>query len=93
MAPLGTSAVHVEGAAPDDGGRGASDPRLAKFDATTFGVKWGTRLGHDGELNVRLERYSQQGDGPGGVPTQLQGLDLYPGLNAWLVQGGFRLLF
>jgi hypothetical protein len=71
----------------------SADPRLAKFDATTVGIKWGTRVGHAGELNIRLEQYSQKGSGPDVVPTQLQGLDLYPGLKAWLVQGGFRFLF
>jgi hypothetical protein len=71
----------------------SADPRLAHFDASTFGIKWGTRIGRDGEWNVRLEQYQQTGSGPAVVPAQLQGLNLYPGLKAWLLQGGLHYAF
>jgi len=71
----------------------SADPRLAEFDATTWGLKWGHRYGRDGEFNVRIEQYTQTGNGPAAVPAQLQGLDVYPGLKAWLLQGGLRLVF
>jgi hypothetical protein len=71
----------------------SADPRLAKFDAATYGIKLGLPFGRDGEWNVRLEQYSQTGSGPAVVPAQLQGLNLYPGLKAWLLQGGLRYAF
>jgi hypothetical protein len=71
----------------------SADPRLAKFDATTAGLKFGIPMEGGGEFSLRVERYVQKGNGPATVPTQLQGLNLYPGLQAWIVQGGLSASF
>jgi hypothetical protein len=42
------------------------------------------------EFSVRLEYYRQIQDQRVAAPVLLQGLDLYPGLNAILVQFGWR---
>jgi len=68
----------------------SADPRLAKFNAVTLGVKLGVEFARNSEFNVRIEGYEQKGDGPAVVPTQLQGLDLYPGLRALILQAGLR---
>lgn len=71
----------------------SSDPRLAQFDAKTVGLKFGYAPSRTQEFTLRVEQYSQTGNGPNNVPTQLQGLDLYPGLKAIIVQAGFRFEF
>lgn len=72
----------------------SSDSRLGAFHALTYGLKYGSsladRFGRErSELTVRVEYYRQtlQGTVPG--PGALQGLNLYPGLQAILVQFGF----
>ena len=72
----------------------SADPRLAAFHALTYGVKYGFGLGdklhrEGSEFTVRLEYYQQTLDIRTPVPAALQGLDLYPGLKAVLVQFGF----
>jgi hypothetical protein len=72
----------------------ASDPRLADFHALTYGLKYGFGLGDKlhrpgSEFTVRLEYYQQTLDIRTPQPAALQGLDLYPGLKAVLVQFGF----
>jgi hypothetical protein len=75
-------------------GYASADPRLASFTGRTFGLKYGIPVGSDGgELSLRAERYSQRGSGPSNVPVGLQGLDLYPGMTATIVQLGLRLNF
>ena len=71
----------------------SADPRLAAFDANTLGLKFGTSLGQNSEFSIRVERYTQTGNGPANVPPGLQGLNLYPGLQAWMVQGGLSSVF
>lgn len=71
----------------------SADPRLAAFNANTIGIKFGVPVGPGSEVSFRVERYIQKGNGPATVPTQLQGLDLYPGLKSWIVQGGLRFSF
>jgi len=72
----------------------SSDDRLGAFHALTYGVKYGMDLGdrfgrQNAEFTVRAEYYRQtmQERAPG--PGSLQGLNLYPGLQAILIQFGF----
>ncbi len=71
----------------------SADPRLAAFTGQTFGLKYGIAVGRDGEVNVRAERYTQRGSGPDNPPPGLQGLDLYPGMQAYMLQLGLRFTF
>jgi len=71
----------------------SADPRLAAFDASTVGLKFGVPMGAGSEFSVRVERYLQKGRQAPSIPAQLQGLDLYPGLRAWIVQGGLSASF
>jgi hypothetical protein len=73
----------------------SSDSRLGEFHALTYGVKYAQKLPGLGsraesEINVRAEYYQQTFDERIPVPAGLQGLDLYPGLKAILVQFGWR---
>ena len=73
----------------------ASDSRLGAFHALTYGVKYAQKLAGVGsraesEFSIRAEYYQQTFDDRMPVPTSLQGLDLYPGLKAILVQIGWR---
>jgi Protein of unknown function (DUF3570) len=72
----------------------SADSRLAAFHAFTYGLKYGFSLGdklhrQGSEFTVRLEYYQQTLDIRTPVPAALQGLDLYPGLKAIMVQFGF----
>jgi hypothetical protein len=69
----------------------SADQRLGAFDARTYGLKYAVKFDDsNSELSVRLEYYQQtQRDRPPG-PGVLEGLDLYPGLKAILLQGGWR---
>jgi len=71
----------------------SADPRLAAFHAQTLGVKYGLPISDTGEASLRVERYAQNGSGPATALPGLQGLDLYPGLRAWIVQLGLRATF
>ena len=73
----------------------SSDSRLAAFHAVTYGVKYAQKLAGLGgrpesEISIRAEYYQQTLDVRTPVPEALQGLDLYPGLKAVLVQVGWR---
>jgi hypothetical protein len=73
----------------------ASDSRLAAFHAVTYGVKYAQKLPGLGsrpesEISIRAEYYQQTLDVRTPVPQALQGLDLYPGVKAVLVQIGWR---
>ena len=76
-------------------GYASSDQRLAAFHALTYGLKYGVKLEDSedqssSELSVRLEYYRQTPDSARAAPGSLQGLDLYPGLKAILLQVGWR---
>jgi hypothetical protein len=72
----------------------SADPRLAAFNGRTLGLKYGVPVGSNGgELSLRAERYVQRGSGPANPPPGLQGLDLYPGMSAWILQAGVRFTF
>ena len=73
----------------------SSDSRLAAFHAMTYGVKYAQKLAGIGgrpesEISIRAEYYQQTLDIRTPVPEALEGLDLYPGLKAVLVQVGWR---
>jgi hypothetical protein len=73
----------------------SADSRLGAFRALTYGVKYAQKLPGLGsraesEFSVRAEYYQQTFNEHVPVPTSLQGLDLYPGLKAILVQLGYR---
>jgi len=73
----------------------SSDSRLGAFHALTYGLKYAQKLPGlgsraDSEFSVRAEYYQQIFDERIPVPAGLQGLDLYPGLKAILVQIGWR---
>ena len=72
----------------------SADSRLGPFHALTYGVKYAQKLPGLGsrpesEFSVRAEYYQQTFERLP-VPAGLQGLDLYPGLKAILVQVGWR---
>jgi hypothetical protein len=73
----------------------SSDSRLGPFHALTYGVKFAKKFAGPGnaagsEISVRAEYYRQTYNVRVPAPAGLQGLDLYPGLNAILVQVGWR---
>ncbi len=73
----------------------ASDSRLAAFHALTYGLKFaqtfpGVGDRKESELSIRVEYYQQTLVERAAVPVSLQGLDLFPGVKAVLVQIGWR---
>jgi hypothetical protein len=73
----------------------ASDSRLGAFHALTYGLKYAQKLPglggrEESEFSVRVEYYQQTFNVRTPTPAALQGLDLYPGLKAALVQVGWR---
>ena len=73
----------------------SADSRLAPFHALTYGVKYAHKLPGLGsrvesEFSVRAEYYQQTFNEQVAMPAGLQGLNLYPGLKAVLVQFGYR---
>jgi len=73
----------------------SADSRLGAFRALTYGVKYAHKLPGLGsraesEFSIRAEYYQQTFNEHVPVPSGLQGLDLYPGLKAALVQLGYR---
>ena len=70
-----------------------ADPRLAGFRGQTFGLKYGIAAGQSGEFSVRVEHYTQKGSTTSSPLPGLQGLDLYPGMQALMIQAGLRFTF
>jgi hypothetical protein len=73
----------------------SSDTRLGAFRALTYGLKYARKfpgLGsrEESELSMRVEYYKQTLDERMAIPAGLAGLNLYPGLEAVLVQIGWR---
>ena len=73
----------------------SSDSRLGAFHALTYGLKYAQKIHGTGgrgesEFSVRAEYYQQTFNERLATPAALQGLDLYPGLKAVLVQVGWR---
>ncbi|HNP02265.1 MAG TPA: DUF3570 domain-containing protein [Agitococcus sp.] len=72
----------------------SADSRLGEFDATTFGIKYGKTLSNDREFSVRVEQYSQSGNQhPSEAVGQLKTQNLFPDLNALVVQFGYSFKF
>jgi hypothetical protein len=74
-------------------GYASADPRLAGFRGQTFGLKYGIAAGQSGEFSVRVEHYTQKGSTTSSPLPGLQGLDLYPGMQALMIQAGLRFTF
>jgi hypothetical protein len=73
----------------------SSDFRRGALHALTYGLKYARKLPglgsrDESEFSVRTEYYQQTFNERMAVPAALQGLDLYPGLKAILVQVGWR---
>ena len=68
----------------------SADYRLAPFDATTFGIKYGHIIGKDAQWNVRIEQYQQQGS-LDNIPTALQKYEIYPDMTATILQFGYSM--
>jgi hypothetical protein len=84
----------MPGSRPSDGCE-ASDSRLGAFHALTYGVKFAQKFAgkgdHEGsEFSIRVEYYQQTFNERIATPVELQGLDLFPGLKAMLLQFGYR---
>lgn len=72
----------------------SADYRLAEMDGTTVGVKYGLPVGKDGEFSVRAAYLQQTGEGhPNQAIGILRQYDLYPGLDATIVQISFSTRF
>lgn len=72
----------------------SADYRLAEFNSTTVGLKYGRILGDNNEFSLRLEFIQQQGDSS---PTDAIGdqlnQDLYPTLNATVLQASYSFIW
>jgi hypothetical protein len=79
----------VDGQAPP--AFASADPRLAAFDAWTYGLKLRHTLSDGREISTRLEYYRQRGeDHPADAVGQLRRQDLFPDLDAVIFELGFR---
>jgi hypothetical protein len=71
----------------------SADLRLGEMRSTTLGIKLGMPLG-GGEFSLRLEQMRQEGEShPADAIGIQQHYDLYPTLNASIVQLGYRFAF
>ena len=72
----------------------SSDTRLSRFHALTYGIKYAQQFfGPDkaaSELSIRLEYYRQTIENRFATPANLEGFNLYPDLDALLLQVGWR---
>jgi hypothetical protein len=72
----------------------SADPRLAAFTAWTYGLKLRRPLGAGHELSLRAELYRQRGENhPADAIGQLRTQDLFPDLNAIVVELGYHFDF
>jgi hypothetical protein len=68
----------------------SADYRLGEFDAYTLGLKYGRPSDNGKEWAVRVEYYEQSGRAPPGSGVgELADFDLYPGLDAVILQVGY----
>lgn len=78
------------GALPDFA---TGDSRLGEFTGITIGAKYGYLFGDDKEINLRIESYNQTGETQA-LPGELdQRHDIYPDLDAVIVQVGYSFKF
>jgi hypothetical protein len=72
----------------------SADPRLAAFSAWTYGLKLRRVLASGHELSLRGELYRQRGeDHPADAIGQLREQDLFPDLNAFMLELSYRFDF
>jgi hypothetical protein len=72
----------------------SADTRLAKFQAHTYGLKFGMPLNEGSEFNIRLEYYDQHGNGsPSYAIGQLRQQNLFPDLSAVTLLLGYSCAF
>jgi len=72
----------------------SADPRLAALTAWTYGLKLRHRLASGHELSLRGELYRQGGeDHPADAIGQLRRQDLFPDLEAFMIQLAYRFDF
>ncbi len=72
----------------------SADYRLGEISAYTTGAKLGLRVADAQEVALRVEYYHQGVATPSGeVPAALQGFDLTPAVNAWIVQVSYNASF
>lgn len=67
----------------------SADPRLAKFSATTVGLKLGIPTSRNGEFSVRLEHYQQKMAQPANAPGYLATVRLMDDLKATTLMVGY----
>lgn len=71
-----------------------ADYRLGEFDAYTVAFKYGIAVKDRHEVNLRIGYYLQMGDSsPPEAIGSLQGLDLFPTLDAYIIQIGYSAIF
>lgn len=69
----------------------SADYRIGKLNTYTLGVRYGKKLNSGREYGARLEYYSQAPQDVGaGAPGELSGLDLYPTLDAVVLQFDYK---
>lgn len=72
----------------------SSDYRLSDMTAVTYGLKYGRTLSSGRVFSVRLEHYKKlKNKSPPDVPEAMSGLDLYPSVDAIILQASFSLGF
>lgn len=72
----------------------SADYRLAKFRAYTLGTKVGYRLNDSSEINLRVEAYQQRGEQhPANAVGVQKDYEMFPSLDAMIIQIGYRLSF
>ncbi len=69
----------------------SADYRVGEMDAYTVGLKYGQKMNNNHEWAVRLEYYKQNPKNSGfDEPGVLQDLDLYPGIEALILQFNYH---
>jgi hypothetical protein len=72
----------------------SADPRLGEFVGTTIGLKYSQPIFGDQRVGVRVELYQQDGDGsPSDAIGSQRSQDLFPDLEAWIVQFNYSFLW
>ena len=67
----------------------SADYRLGDMTAMTYGLKYGRRLNSGNEVSLRVEYYAQTGEShPQDAIGDLKELDLFPTVDAWIVNVG-----
>lgn len=67
-----------------------ADYRLGDMTAMTYGLKYGRTLRSGNELSLRVEYYAQAGEShPAGAFGDLRDFDLFPTVDAWIVNVGY----